>query len=384
MKIRSAEITLLELPFRLPVSHATKHRLACDSVLVRVESDRGVVGWGEGVPRSYVSGETAGSVVGEIESVIWPAIADAELPDYQHDLGDYLSTLGSSLPETPGGGSIVAHHAARCAVELALLDCALREAGVALGDALGQVRESVRYSGMLPTGNLETAKMVLGAMRSQGIEAVKVKVGDEGDQGRLDLCRSVMGEAVSMLADANGVWTVEEAIAAGPMLAAANLQLIEQPLPRGPASDLASVRAAIQTPVMVDESLVSLQDAAELIEARACDIFNIRISKCGGLGRSLRFIELARQAGLKWQLGAHVGETALLSAVGRAVALAHDDPIFVEGSIGEWLLVEDLSSPSVQFGAGGVAGALAGPGLGVEVIEERVRKYAVDTRRLGG
>ncbi len=134
---------------------------------------------------------------------------------------------------------------------------------------------------------------------------------------------------------------------------------------------------------MVDESLVSLQDAAELIEAQACDIFNVRLSKCGGLGRSLRFIELARAAGLKWQLGAHVGETALLSAVGRAVALAHGDPIFVEGSIGEWLLVEDLSSPSVQFGQGGVAGPLAGPGLGVEVIEERVRKYAAETRRLG-
>ena len=161
------------------------------------------------------------------------------------------------------------------------------------------------------------------------------------------------------------------------------MALMEQPLPRGPVSELAALRAATSIPIMTDESLVTLEDARILIESEACDVFNVRLSKCGGLGRSLEFIELARSGGLDWQLGAHVRETGILSAVGRALALSVTDSLFVEGSIGEWLLQEDLCAPPVQFGPDSYGEPLSGPGLGIEVLEERVARYAVRTVRLG-
>jgi muconate cycloisomerase len=384
MKLRRAQVILLDLPFKIPVSHATHDRDACDSVLVRVEAGDGTVGWGEGAPRPYVGGEDARSVFTELSEVLWPAAAAADIPDYTGDLPAFLAALDQILPDSPASGDLIAHHAARCAVELAILDCQLRRAGVGLGQALGTRRERVRYNGMLPTGDIKLGKMIVGLMKEVGVPAVKVKVGDGDDAGRLAMLKQALGSDVQVLADANGVWTVEQAQAADPALVAAGLILLEQPLPRGPASELAALRDSIETPIMVDESLVTLADARALIAAGGCDVFNVRISKCGGLGRSLAFIDLARAAGIGWQLGAHVGETAILSAVGRALALSVDDSLFVEGSVGEWLLVEDLTSPAVQFGPGGYAGPLEGEGFGIEVLQERVQRYTAEQLELAG
>jgi muconate cycloisomerase len=348
-----------------------------------VEASDGTVGWGEGAPRPYVGGEDASSVWSEVTQVLWPALAATEIPDYKGDLSAFLLAVDSILPDSPPSGQLVAHHAARCAVELAVLDCALRRAGVGLLEALGARRTQVRYNGMLPTGDAKLGRMVLSLIADLALPAVKVKLGDGDDAGRLKMVKEVLGDDVQVLADVNGVWSIDEARSADPMLVAAGLTLLEQPLPRGPASELAELRASIQTPIMVDESLVTLADARGLIAASACDVFNVRLSKCGGLGRSLTFIELARAAGLRWQLGAHVGETAILSAVGRALALSVDDAMYVEGSIGEWLLEEDLTSPAVQFGHGGYAGPLEGPGFGIEVCEERVARHTVQRVELG-
>jgi len=368
----------------MPVKHATKKRVSCDSVLVRIESEDGVVGWGEGAPRSYVGGEDQESVLRELCEVVWPVLAANDVPHFHGDLRAFLKELDAFLPESPGDGDVVAHHAARCAVELALLDCQLRRAGVGLCDALGAARTRVKYNGMLPTGSLKVGKYALGLMKDLEIDTVKVKVGDEGDATRLKMVREVLGQGVRILADVNGIWTAQEAEAADQRFKELGVVLLEQPLPRGPVSELAALRSSTSIPIMVDESLVTLEDARRLIESKACDVFNVRLSKCGGLARTLEFIELARAEGLDWQLGAHVGETAILSAVGRALALSVTDSLFVEGSVGEWLLEEDLCAPPVQFGPDAYGERLEGIGLGIEVLEERVARYAVDTLRLGG
>jgi L-alanine-DL-glutamate epimerase-like enolase superfamily enzyme len=383
VRVRTLEITLLELPFRMSVKHATKRRVSCDSVLVRVESEDGVVGWGEGAPRPYVGGEDQASVLRELSEVVWPVLASRDVPNFDGDLRAFLKELDDFLPESPGDGEVVAHHAARCAVELALVDCQLRRAGVGLCDALGVARPRVKYNGMLPTGSPKAARFALGLMKNLEIQTVKVKVGDEGEAARIEMVREILGEEVRVLADVNGIWTETEAKAADERFRKLGVALMEQPLPRGPVSELAALRAATSIPIMTDESLVTLEDARSLIESEACDVFNVRLSKCGGLARSLEFIELARSGGLDWQLGAHVGETGILSAVGRALALSVTDSLFVEGSIGEWLLQEDLCVPPVQFGPDSYGEPLSGPGLGIEILEERVARYAVRTVRLG-
>jgi muconate cycloisomerase len=150
----------------------------------------------------------------------------------------------------------------------------------------------------------------------------------------------------------------------------------EQPIGRCHPTVLAQLKESSPIPIVADESLVTIDDAHALIDARACDYFNLRLAKCGGIGRTLQMAALAESAGLRLQLGSHVGETAILSAAGRHVAahLAHVD--FVEGSYGRLLLAEDVSQHSVAFGHGGVAPLLLGPGLGVNVREEVLRRHA--------
>ncbi len=140
--------------------------------------------------------------------------------------------------------------------------------------------------------------------------------------------------------------------------------------------EMAMLRREVDVPLMADESLVTLRDAEQLIEAKAADFFNIRISKCGGLARSHKLAKYAQQAGVRLQVGSQVGETAILSAAGRHFAAALDNVDFVEGSYGTMLLAEDVTNDPVRFGYRGEASVLTGPGLGIAVLEDRLRKYA--------
>jgi muconate cycloisomerase len=134
---------------------------------------------------------------------------------------------------------------------------------------------------------------------------------------------------------------------------------------------------------MVDESLVTLADAEALITGCAADYFNVRVSKHGGLARSLEIARWAGEVGIGVQIGCHVGETAILSAAGRHLAATLDEVLFVEGSYGSLLLTEDIAAEAVRFGHGGVAPVLTGPGLGIRVLEERLRRLAHTIVELG-
>ena len=136
-----------------------------------------------------------------------------------------------------------------------------------------------------------------------------------------------------------------------------------------------AVTAAKLVPVVADESLCSLQDARTLIREQACDIFNVRISKCGGLINAGRIDQLARAAGLDCQLGAQVGEAGILSAAGRHYATRSQGVRWCEGSYGQLLLEEDITEPDITLGPGGMAPALEAHGLGVTPAPERLQRY---------
>ena len=150
-----------------------------------------------------------------------------------------------------------------------------------------------------------------------------------------------------------------------------------------PPHDLASLaRITAETPetIIVDESLRTPEDAAALIDAHACDAFNIRVSKCGGLLPSLEIARIAGRHGLVCVVGAQVGESGILSAAGRHLAAAIA-PRYVEGSGGSLLLKQDLTEESVIPGRRGLARPHTGPGLGVTVDEAVLRRYG---RKGGG
>jgi muconate cycloisomerase len=374
MRPVAATLYALRIPFVEGFSHSAGERRWSDSVVVRVRDADGVEGFGEGVPRPYVTGESVATLLDHLTQALWPGVAGHELPG-----ADDLAGLAAAIPESPLTGA-VAPHAARAALELALLDCALRRTGRSLGAVLPPRRPRVTYSGVVTAGPIERVVQHARAMRAIGLTHVKVKVGFDDDVARVTAARQALGPDVSLRLDANGAWTHARAVEVLEALAPLGIAAVEQPLPRG--ANHAALRAATRVPLMADESLVTLADAESLIAGEAVDFFNIRVSKCGGLARSLALAALAAKAGLGVQVGSQVGETAILAAAGRHLAAALPEVAFTEGSFGTLLLTEDVSVESVRFGHRGEAPPLAGPGLGIRVVEERLRRRAVSVTEL--
>ena len=151
-------------------------------------------------------------------------------------------------------------------------------------------------------------------------------------------------------------------------------------MPHEQVDCLAGVRRQVQTPIMLDESLCGAVDARLAIENGLCDVFNLRLSKCGGFIPSLRLAQMVRGAGLACQLGCQVGETAAPIGGGRHFASSVADLRF-EGSYDRLLVREALGRTDISFGRGGKAPALTGAGLGLEIDLQALSR--VEVRRVG-
>jgi muconate cycloisomerase len=207
---------------------------------------------------------------------------------------------------------------------------------------------------------------------------VKIKVGARIDPQVFERAVSVLGTAVDFRVDANGAWTGREALRNIDLIKAYGVRAVEQPVAKENLEGLKKVTRLSGTCVIADESVCSLADARKLLSMGACHAFNVRLSKCGGVWGSLAVFEMARQGGLRCQIGCQVGESGILSAAGRHLAGWLDDLLYLEGSFGIWALEEDIVEEDIRFGRGGKAVPLLGSGLGVRVNEEALRRYSIE------
>jgi muconate cycloisomerase len=298
------------------------------------------------------------------------------------------------LAPIPGDDRAIAGNAARCAVELALLDAYGRRFGEPLSAVvrlvapeLHEPRAWVRYSGAITSSDGLKLKLVAWAYRLYGFGQIKMKVGIAGqdDVARLSKLRRRMGNRVEVRIDANEAWQPDEAVARIRALEPFGIECIEQPVPHDKISFVPDIREEISTPVMLDESLCSMSDAQKAVAGAWCDRFNLRLSKCGGFIPTLRIAELAhRDGGIGCQLGCQVGETAILSGAGRHFAASVAGLTAVEGSFDRHLVKERLSREDITFRRGGWAPALPGPGLGVTIEPSAVERVAIAKEALLG
>ncbi len=370
MKLTSATVHALQLPFVEAFRHSASERTFSDSVIVCLRDDAGQEGFGEGVPRPYVTGETQDVVLDHLARNLLPPLLGRDLADI-----DALEDADRMIPSVAISGTR-SDNASRCAVELALLDLSFKRQTASLAKVLPATSSRVRYSGVITSGSHEKALATARQMRVVGFRHIKVKVGYPDDVERMTALRALFGPNVSMRVDANGAWTEHRALEVLSSLAPLNIEVAEQPLPHGDLDAWARLKSKSPIPLMADESLVTIEDARHLIDKNATDFFNLRISKNGGLARTVALARLGRAHGIRLQIGAQVGETAILSAAGRHLAAYLDGVEFVEGSYGSLLLTEDVTREQVRFGHKGEAGLLTAPGLGITVLEERLRKYA--------
>lgn len=390
MQIKELTVYLVRIPLRKAFRHASHTRTSTDNVLVRCVLDDGTEGFGEGVPREYVTGESAESAL--------ELLRRSDLSGQFEPCRDFAQAAAAAerlrLAPIAGDERGCQGNAARCALELALLDAYGRRFGEPLSAVtrllapdLHEPRAWVRYSGGITSARGFKLRLATWRVWGYGFRQVKVKVGIAGldDPARLRAIRGfLVGRNLDLRVDANEAWPAAEAAARIRELEPFRISAVEQPVPHAEADALAEVRKQVGVPIMLDESLCGRYDAERAVERGLCDLFNLRLSKCGGFIPSLRLAQFARRHGLGCQLGCQVGETALLSAAGRHFAATVAGLRYLEGSYDRHLIREPLGTRDVTFRWGGWAPALPGPGLGVPVDPRALERVVLRKESLLG
>ncbi len=376
----------LSIPLRRPFAHAAASRSTADPVVVSVELANGTVGYGETLPRKYVTGETINSIPRTVEHVLLPALLNLR----PYNFPEALEGI-SALPTLAPDGTVIT--AARAGVELALLDAYSRYFGRPVSEAAGWMGlpglgspgslKTVHYSGIIGSGAVNRIARSVRLMRWYGLRDFKLKVGGADDHARVTAAVDALGAslkkgATTLRLDANGAWDVDTAAQQLREWEQLRISCIEQPLKKGEEAGLAELHRHTTVALMHDESLVTYADAESLVIDQVADWFNLRLSKNGGFLETMRLAGLARQHHVRCQLGCMVGETSILSAAGRRFLECVPDIEFAEGSYGRFLLKSDVTTRQVRFGYGGKPKPLPGYGWGVEVDPARLDVLAAD------
>ncbi len=357
VRIASVEAIPIALPFARPYMTATGRLDRREMVVVKLTAEDGTVGWGDAVPMSLRGGPSAAAVHADIEGICASILTGAEA-----DPAMIAATLGRC-------GEAGAGRQALCGVDVALLDLAGKLAGEPVWRLLGAAAAApVACNATIGADDPDSAATSAAAAARAGFGAIKVKVGD-GDEGdRLAAVRSAVGSAVHLRIDANGAWTSAEALRRLEDLGAIGLELAEQPCPG--VAELAAVREATSVPIVADESVASVDEAAEAVAIGAIDAATLKLAKVGGPHAALA-IDAVAPAYLSSALDSVIG---IAAAAHTAQAMARRDFAsgLAHGLATSQLFADNVcddgpfSGPAIDVGQR--------PGLGIEVDETAIER----------
>ena len=328
MSISSLNLFKVAVPLKKVVKHASFERSVSENLVVRVRLSDGIVGYGEGVPRPYVTGETWNR-----PSRLWKrTIGSSDHGSAGQLCAGRRADGDLTLPEIESDPRGMSGNAARCALELAILDAYGRRFGESVGRAVELARvdglerfaepRRVRYSGGDHRRVARAERISALKMRIYGFHQVKIKVGTQGQDDR-----PAAGANAEIPGPAHGHPARRQRGVAGcradrpraSRSCGSVRRRLEQPVPHAEV-DRAG-RAASATGRSGHARRVTLRLPGRRWrpwQQRTADLLNVRLSKCGGILPSLRIIGLAQRSGLGVQLGCHPGETC--AAFGRGTA----------------------------------------------------------------
>ena len=367
MQISGLDAWRFPAPFRLVFRHASANRSEAANFIVAVRGPDAVTGYGEGCPREYVTGETAESAAAFIEKCKSSVIRQV---DDLEGLRSWIRLHGEEIDANP---------AAFCALEIAVLDLFGKLQRRSMEDLLGIscLSGTFRYSAVLGDSSLSSFQRQAGQYWRMGFRDFKVKVSGDAkkDRRKLALLTGQGDTDLRIRLDANNLWR-DAADAIGYLKSLrTHVFAIEEPLRSGDLEGFRQVARECAVKVILDESLVRTRQLKALDDPE-CWIVNLRVSKMGGIIRSLELAQEAVRRGIGLIVGAQVGETSILTRASLAVMNEHRQSLVAaEGAFGTLLLEQDLTEPCLMFGPEGalkVGSVLdpASPGLGLEVRED--------------
>ena len=372
MQIHEVTIYPITLPFLDEFSHSIRKTTSAKNVVVELTADHGEIkGYGEGAPRSYVTGETQKSVTVRIKEII-------ENDSFPRELND-ISQIWDFVDSLPDGKE---HNTAVCALEMALLDLLGNRENKSIIEYFPHdfLNNRIYYGVAFPLVAEKRIIEMARRIKDMGISKLKLKMGKDFNKNKeiVEAIHQVFGDGCDLKIDVNGVWNRELAMKHISLIKDHHIRIVEQPMMPGDheIAEFAKKMQEDHVKIMADESACSFEDVENVVRNGHYNMINVRLSKCGGIRKSFRIIHYLRERGFPFQIACQMGESGLLSAAGRILSLLCRDALYHDGSYDEFLLKENVTVDNVSFGYGGSASPLGGNGLGVQVNTNNLRRLS--------
>lgn len=274
-----------------------------ESVYVIIHTDAGITGYGECSPFMSINGESADTAM-VVANYFKQVLLGKNALDIEHNIALMDSVIY-------GNTSI------KSAFDIALYDIAAQNAGAPLYDFLGGKKDKIIETDYTVSVGEPTA-MAMSALKikNEGYPVIKVKLGKNGsiDVERIKAIREAVGMDIPLRIDANQGWQPNEAIETLKALEPFNIQHCEEPVKRWDFMSLPKIRENSPIKIMSDESCCDIHDAKRLVNIGACDLFNIKLGKAGGIFKALQVIRFAEENNIIIQIGAFLESRLAMSA----------------------------------------------------------------------
>jgi len=334
-----------------------------------VETDTGIQGLGEVNGSPDWSGETYLGAQALIDQHLAPQLVGEDPRRVRHCMAKIGRTFANPF--------------AKAGIEMALLDILGKSLDTPLYQLLGGATRGptlpLRFP-IMPVGP-EASAEAAARIVAEGCGTVKLKVGHDSldyDLARVEQVRAAVGPHVRLTVDANGGWSVNEAIRAADRLEEFGVAFIEQPVHRLDMDGLARVRSQTRLPIMADESIFTVQDALACIQRGAADIISVYPGKHGGILNTLTIVQMAEAAGVHCAIGSNL-EWDVASAAMAHISVAMANIVverYAADIIGplfhtEHVITTPLGAPNWTVTVP------HGPGLGIEIDREALARFTI-------
>jgi L-alanine-DL-glutamate epimerase-like enolase superfamily enzyme len=386
MRITSVQAWWVQIPIEEQRQHVSDFgRLRTfDAAILRIETEDGLIGWGEGKNAAGSAG-AYGALVHLLNHEVGPKLIGRDASQitqiwedlYNGSRAVAAAARGHPMPELSRRGLTLA---AISAVDIALWDIRGKALGQPIWALLGG-RKADRLPAYASGGWADAAGIgaqLQGYIDAGGFRAVKMRVGSmdgrpQVSADRVKAARKALGPDVELMVDAHGTYTVAEAKRFAHLVADCDLAWFEEPISGDDRAGLAEFRAMTSIPVALGESECTRFDFAALVAGRTADILQPDPAFCGGITEAMRIAALASAFNLR--LAPHLWAGAPCFFAGLHVIAASPAGFIVEFSLGANPMIHDLSRAPVRVEDGTIA-VPDGPGLGLEMNTDTIARYA--------
>lgn len=357
MKIRDIKFYRMKIPLITPFKTAVREVYEIENLVIKIETDEGLVGYGEAPPTAPVTGDTIESVVGVINNHYKKLLVGREVGE----LEDNLTIVNKS---------VVANSSAKAALDMALYDLFCKKWNIPLYKYLGAREKKLETDLTISVNDPDEMARDARSARDRGYNTLKIKLGKDykKDLERMEKIRENVGDDVPFRLDANQGWKPKEAIKIIDKLEERNFNIdfIEQPVAGGDLEGLKFVTDNVNVDIVADEAVFSPRDALRIMEMRAADLVNIKLMKTGGIRNALQITSLGEIYGMDCMIGCMLeGNLAITAAVHLAMARDNITKIDLDGTV---LCSENPVVGGAIFDNQEIT-LSSGPGLGIKDIK---------------